>query len=404
MTLRAIHAKPGSGKSAYAVSLIVKQLSDWVRYEREHQERYSRILYTNIPLHIDAINDYLSKELCLKDVDISDYVELLDETFFRTSDGKYREWWSDFPEGAFIVIDEVHHYLPASIKRKKDGGVDYADKFTNYVSMHRHRQHDIILLSQHLDNVSVEVKKQIETVYEILNVKNRIVGVWPLTVPMADIDVVREAWGFPVQLAHIRRGICEARRIIYDKGYEVFIMTPAIFALYRSHTKSDEALDRPSLKLGRIGSIIWICRRHLFRFIFWICVGIGILMAFRNMFTELPGALVQGMLSGVHMEQTSHSSEPVRPEPVQPEPIRPGHTSIPATFPGQTQPEHFDTSLPGKLIDDPVRGFTQNGVITPKGVLRIGDKIIIEGIEEEILTINFQDSTIHFSSGKKYRK
>jgi len=74
----------------------VKQLSDWVRYEREHQERYSRILYTNIPLHIDAINDYLSKELCLKDVDISDYVELLDETFFRTSDGKYREWWSDF--------------------------------------------------------------------------------------------------------------------------------------------------------------------------------------------------------------------------------------------------------------------------------------------------------------------
>jgi len=389
MTLRAIHAKPGSGKSAYAVSLIMKQLSDWVRYEREHHERYSRVLYTNIPLHLEAINAHLSKELCLKDVDISDYIELLDETFFRTSDGKYREWWSDFPEGAFIVIDEVHHYLPASIKRKKDGGVDYADKFTNYVSMHRHRQHDIILLSQHLDNVSVEVKKQIETVYEILNVKNRIVGVFPFTIPMADIDVVREAWGFPVQLAHIRRGICEARRIIYDKGYEVFVMTPAIFALYRSHTKSDEALDRPSLKLGRVGSIVWLCRRHLFRFTFWICVTIGLLMAARNMFTELPGALVQGMLSGVQIES---SSESMVPAPV---------TAAVETHPLDEHPESF---VAGKQANDIITGFTQTGIITPKGVLRIGDKMIFEGVEEEIERISFQDSTVFFLSGKRYRK
>jgi len=218
MTLRAIHGKPGSGKSCFCTSLIVKQLGDWVRYEREQGERYARTFYTNIPLHIEAINDYLSKELCLKEVDVTDYIEVLDDTFFRTEDGKYREWWNDFPEGAFIVIDEVHHYLPASIKRKKDGGIDYVDKFTNYVSMHRHRQHDIILLSQHIDNVTVEVKKQIDTVYEVLNVKNRKIGIWPLQVPMSDVDAVREAWGFPVQLAHIRRGICEARRVIYDKG------------------------------------------------------------------------------------------------------------------------------------------------------------------------------------------
>jgi hypothetical protein len=58
MTLRAIHGKPGSGKSCYCVSLLLKQLADWVRYDREHDEPYERVLYTNIPLHIDAINDY----------------------------------------------------------------------------------------------------------------------------------------------------------------------------------------------------------------------------------------------------------------------------------------------------------------------------------------------------------
>lgn len=150
MTLRAIHGKPGSGKSCYCVSLIVKQLADWVRYDLDHDEPYERVLYTNIPLHIDKINEHLSKELCIKDVDVSEHIEVLDDTFFRDGSGDYREWWNDFPEGAFIIIDEVHHYLPASVKRKK-GGQDYADKFTNYVSMHRHKQHDIILLSQHVD-------------------------------------------------------------------------------------------------------------------------------------------------------------------------------------------------------------------------------------------------------------
>ena len=36
---------------------------------------------------------------------------------------------------------------------------------------------------------------------------------------------------------HIRRGICESRRVIYDKGYQVFILTPTLFALYRFRSK-----------------------------------------------------------------------------------------------------------------------------------------------------------------------
>jgi hypothetical protein len=402
MTLRAIHGKPGSGKSCYCVSLLVKQLSDWVRYDREHDESFGRVLYTNIPLHLDAINEHLAKELCVKEVDVSEHVEVLDDSFFRDDKGDYREWWLDFPEGAFIVIDEVHHYLPASIKRKK-GGQDYADKFTNYVSMHRHRQHDIILLSQHLDNVSPEVKKQIDTVYEVLNVKNRILGVTPFTVPMADVDVVREAWGFPVQMAHIRRGICEARRILYDKGFDVFVMTPTLFALYRSHTKSDEALDRPSLKLGKIGSLFWFARRHGFRLLFWAIVAVSVLMAFKNMFTKLPSALVEGMMAGVNVPAdyspaASRTSTPVFSSP--------GGFPSPAAGLGAADavvPSAVDSVVAGP-IDDKVSGFVKNGIITARGVLRVGDTMRHEGVDEKITKVVFSDSTVFFESGNKYKK
>lgn len=395
MTLRAIQGKPGSGKTCYLVFLLMKLLADWARYKHEHDEPYPRVLYINVPLNIEAMNEYFKKELGF-DVDVSEYIVLLDDSFFRNENGDYREWWEDFPEGAFIVIDEVHHYLPASIKRKK-GGVDYSDKFTNYVSMHRHRQHDIILLSQHIDNVSVEVKKQIDTVYEVLNVKNRTVGIFPFTVQMADVDVVREAWGFPVQMAHIKKGICEARKVIYDKNYDVFILAPALFALYRSHTKSGESLDRPSLKLGKIGSLIWFARRYCFKFVFSICLLVVAVMTARSMFTTLPAALVEGLSGGMDAGVTTDVKTPQNTEfSVSTKPI------VPVTG---KKPHGDPPAAPAAAIsDDVISGFVINGIITPKGVLRVGDKMVFGGIEEKIKRINFMDSRIDFESGNCYKK
>lgn len=392
MTLKAIHGKPGSGKTCYLVFLLMKLLADWAKYGHDHGELYPRVLYTNVPLNIEAVNDYLTKELGFE-VDITEQIVLLDDSFFRNENGDYKEWWEDFPEGAFIVIDEVHHYLPASMKRKK-GGQDYSDKFTNYVSMHRHRQHDIILLSQHIDNVSVEVKKQIDTVYEVLNVKNRTIGIFPFTVQMTDIDAVREAWGFPVQMAHIKKGVCEARKVVYDKNYDVFILVPSLFALYRSHTKSDEALDRPSLKLGRIGSLIWFARRYCFKFIFSVFVIVSGVMIARSMFTTLPVALVNGLSSGLNadaktQQNTDFSAQTVKPAPTSLE--KKHHGDSPAV------------SVPA-ISDDAVSGFIVNGVITSKGVLRVGDKMRRNGAEEIIKRINFMDSRIDFESGNYYKR
>ncbi|GHT19313.1 hypothetical protein FACS1894189_8050 [Planctomycetales bacterium] len=361
---------------------MAKMLSDWARYKLEKGEPYPRTLYTNIPLYVEEVNDYLSREIG-KEVDLSEQIVILEDDFFRDSKGEYRDWWEDFPEKSFQVIDEVHRQLPASVKRKK-GGQDYSDKFMEYVSTHRHRQHDIILLTQHVDNVSVEVKKQIETIYEVLNVKSRTLGIWPFTIPMSDVDVVREAWGFPVQLAHIKRGICESRKVIYDKNYETFVLVPSLFKLYRSHTMSDEALDRPSLKLGKAGSIIWFLRRHLFRLGFWTIAAISCLFAFRNLVTELPGALIGSLV----------------PPPTQSEVSAPSTSNVPTTT---RLPNNLQESVIF-LTDDKILGFVKNGVITERGILRAGDTMISAATEETIQRIFFSKSQITFKSGKTIKK
>jgi hypothetical protein len=47
-------------------------------------------------MNIDTINEALSKELCTE-IDLSDPIELLDDSFFFDKHGECRDWWTDFP-------------------------------------------------------------------------------------------------------------------------------------------------------------------------------------------------------------------------------------------------------------------------------------------------------------------
>ena len=91
MSLKVVHGKPGSGKTCYVVSLLYEMLLDWGRYLLKHDEAYSRKLYTNIPLDVDAINEAASKELGTE-IDFSEQIVILDDSFFR-GNGGYRDWW-----------------------------------------------------------------------------------------------------------------------------------------------------------------------------------------------------------------------------------------------------------------------------------------------------------------------
>jgi zona occludens toxin (predicted ATPase) len=374
MSLNVIHGKPGSGKSCYCVSLLLKLFSDWVRYRVDKGEVFSRVLYTNIPLNIDNINSYLSSELMIDDVDITSNVVLIDDTFFLDD-----EWWEKFPQGAYIVIDEVHHWLPSGYSYKASE-IDTQKKFMNYISTHRHRQHDLIFLTQHIDNVSVEIKKQAEQIFEVCNVKSMKLGFWPFTIPMADIDVVRESFGVPQQFAHIKRGVCEARRVVYDKVAENFVLTKRLFDLYRSHTLSNESLDRPSLNLSRIGSLFWLFRRHFIRLSFWLVVSIGVILSFFSFFRNAPQIMVAAMTSSIASSKESNN---------------------------RSETLDSDKKVEKKEVentDEKVVGFLRAGVITSRGVLKTGDIFRFEGQDEVIQAINFKDKTVFFVSGKKFTK
>jgi hypothetical protein len=365
-------------------------LSDWVDYENKNGVPFERILYTNIPLSVEKINEYLRKETGIKDCDVSKYIELLDDTFFSSRS----DWWEEFENGAMVVIDEVHHYLPASIKRKS-GGQDTADLFMNYVSTHRHRQQDIIFLTQHLNNIAVEIKRMAEVIYEVLNIKNTTVGIWPFKVQMEDIDLVRQSWGMPVQLAHIKRGVCSANTVEYDKQCDQFFLTPALFGLYQSHTLSNESLDRPSLKLGKVGSLIWIIRKYLMRFGVWGAVLIAVFIQGKSFIENLPLILERSLK--FNMQVPAMEVKEVKDNL----PAGNAANNGVAVSSGSIIEVSRGTSA---STDEEVIGFVTNGVITKGGIKRAGDVFMYKGVEETVKNVNLMHGIVFFSSGKKYQK
>ncbi len=384
MGARAIEGKPGSGKSCYAVHLLMILLSDWARYKKTEGKEYPRQLYTNIPLDIESVNKYLSQELGF-DVDLSSQIVLLDDAFFRDENGEFCEWWEKFPEAAYIVIDEFQ-FLLSSTSKKDTAGKDHTEKFMLYISKHRHRQHDILLLSQSIKNISVEARRQLEVIYAVLNIKNTTIGRWPFSLPMADVDIVRESWGLPQQMAHIRRGVCEQEKIVYEKHPEVFVLQPALFRLYKSVTMASEVLDRPSLKLGKLGSIFWLIRRHGMRLLIATAVSVTLLFCFMNFVRNLPTTLVAAL----------------QPKVTENQPVPPKEAEFIVTQSGG------DTAVRAPVVADPVDdgiiGFVRGGVITPRGVLRKGDTMIFQGEKETIQSVQVTKGILYFNSGRKVQK
>jgi hypothetical protein len=414
MSVRVIHGKPGSGKTCYCVSLLMKEFGDWVRFERSHGERFARELFTNIPLNVEAINEFLVRSLLIRDVDVSPYIHSLGADFFtgqfsendyfpdiRNGDKPFSEltdeersyWWYRFPTKSLIVIDEVHHYLPSGRVTGED--LRGQKEFMNYISTHRHREQDLILLTQHVGNISYEIKKQVEVINEVVNIKNAKVGVFPFTIPMADIDVVRSAWGIPQQLAHVKRGVCEASRILYDKDPEIFVLTKELFRLYQSHTLSSESLDRPSLNLTRLGSLFWLFRRHVFRLGLASLICFGIVWGFFTLLYKFPTMLFESLGTS---SVSAAGSPPMSGSPVTvPTSISDRGDSFPSVSVDKI-------TVPPDSSDYQVLGFFRSSVMTNRGVLRVGDVFKLEGNDEIIQSINFKMKTVFFKSGKKVSK
>ncbi len=384
MTVQAITGLPGSGKSCYAMKLMYDKFLDWARYEKKHGRAFERKLYTNIPLRVEAINETASKELG-HEVDLSRQIVPLEESFF-VQDGEPWAWWESFDSGSFVIIDEVQNLLPAQQNSDKNAK-SLRKSFMQYVSMHRHKQQDLIFMSQAIANVSTDIRKMIAVIYDVINIKDTKFGpFWPYQIPMSDIDVVKEAWGFSQQFAHIKRGRQEGGRFVYDKNCEMFLMTPFLFKMYKSHTKSDESTDRPSLKLGKIGSLLWLIRRHGLRIGMATIILSVVLYSGWNTLKAMP-TIVMEVVSGAAPEFSDGNKSASVP------------AAVPATVPVTAAP------LPQTVLqNDTVTGLLKGGVITPRGVLRKGDEFVHEGEKDAISNVDFGRGIIYLESGRKLHR
>lgn len=257
MAISLIIGKPGSGKSYYAVSKIAESMCDWARYEEQEGEHFGRKLYTNLKLDIDAISAYVTVRTG-HDFEAADYIVLVGDEFFYRQEGEKRvpcEWWEQIENRALIVIDEVHQYIPVA----GTGTKNYMQLWTEYIATHRHREQDIILITQHTDTIHKSVLCMAEGAYHVVNVKAKTIPF--LRIPFADLDVVKEAFGCNRQLATVLYGNYLGKSFKAQSEFNI-VLSPAIFALYQSHMLSGGGQDRPSLKLSKIGALFWFARRH----------------------------------------------------------------------------------------------------------------------------------------------
>jgi len=165
MSSHAISGKPGGGKTLYAVKLIVEELV-----------LGSRTVVTNLPLHVDRINEYLQKEYPHKTVDLFRRLRLIDEdqarcfwTYRPMRDGfgwvrieqlTKAQWESgkqpDYSKvedgGVLYVIDEIHNYLNSRSWMTTGQDVLF------YMSQHRKFSDDIIWITQAIGNVDKQFK------------------------------------------------------------------------------------------------------------------------------------------------------------------------------------------------------------------------------------------------------
>jgi zona occludens toxin (predicted ATPase) len=377
--------KPGSGKSYYAVLKIVSLLVDWLQYEHREGVPFGRKIYTNLVLNIPEISKYVSNKVG-RIVDVTDYIFFMNDDFFfeknLSGQNERIEWWKNLPEGAFCIIDEVHHYLGAeSIREDKD----FLESFRNYVSTHRHHKHDHIFITQHTDSIQKSILAMAADAYHIINVKNKVIPL--LNIPFSDLDVVKESFGIKHQYIQILYGNYLSKSF---KKESVFfeLLKPEIYALYKSHTQISEgskAEDRPSLNLSPIGAVLWLVRRHFFNLGFKGFFVIFVLYMFYSFVINFPKIVESAFTTGL---KTETKKEDVT------------NFNVPVAVPVNSLDSVTDFSSPALLSansnDDVICGFLKSAVITKKGIRFIGEKIRVEGVEKIIDSVDFRNGKVFY--------
>jgi hypothetical protein len=402
--LTIIAGKPGSGKTYHMMSLLTDQLTDWARYENKHGQPFDSTVQTNIVINMDGINETISKRIG-KEVDVSGYINYCDEKFFHDESCIY--WWNKFPPKSLIVIDEVHQYLGKSFEY---GSIDVETELINFLSTHRHGQQELFFLTQHIDQFASQILGIADTLLEIVNVKSLHLP-FPISVPMADIDEVKRAFGIRTQYYQANVGNFRGKAVKWSGSTSRHLMSEEIYRVYKSHTKSNESSDRPSLDMSPIEALVWFARRHAWHLVPKIGGVVVSPFVIYGIMSGAPSVLSAAVVKPKveSTQKTEQKNEVSVTQEKQVEAVPSLSSSVvspvasPSPVPGSSVPGTGIFGIGGK--SEPL--VTEIVALYPDGVLlsngkkyRVGETFIFEGQEEILRCVNVVCGKVCFESGK----
>ena len=416
MSLQIVAGKPGSGKSYHTVTMLLQHLEDWASYERKEDQPFDRVLYTNLPLQVESINEYHTKKSG-EETDIGHYIKPIDENVrrqFIENAGKFP--LAVLPQNAMIVIDEVQKMFGSEMDTDSKNK-QFQTAFRNYISQHRHYGHDLIFITQHTDNISRQILAMAEKLYQVENMKHHGLP-FPINIPFSDLDVVKEAFGVKSQFYRVSVGKYQGRRVKFDGETTSHLMLQDVFACYNSHTLSDVTSDRPSLNLSKAGALLWLAKKHAWHLSVKLLIAVFVGYWAINIISQFPNILTNTLIASLKpADTTTTSPASERMEYVTVpnfEPPYPAEDSMPIPPPsfgvdeaiisvvGCGNPEcTHDHSLPPLKPNEKITAVFPLGVITDNGRRRIGQPVSIEGTEEIIKNINVRRGVVIFESGKE---
>lgn len=215
MAINGISGRPGSGKSYEAV---IRQIMPALQAGRK--------VVTNIPLNVEWFCTYIGEHCRDLIVQIDGgFHNYGGKRYFSDAEHflRYQEWRNDKNQGVLFVVDECHlsmrRLVATELKpEERQALLQQQKELKEYLSMHRHYGHDVILLTQNFRKVDRDIVDMIQTCY--FTTKLSFLG-------KDDEYVCKVADG-------VTRNIVTTHRREYDKKY---------FGAYQSHTKSEGSVQ-----------------------------------------------------------------------------------------------------------------------------------------------------------------
>lgn len=297
--INGLSGRPGSGKSYEAVvTHILPALQQ------------GRKIVTNIPLNIEWFVSVLGEP-------VKELIVLIDGGFHNYGGTRYfssaadfltyQDWRNDKNQGVYFFVDECHLSMGKIIASEltpdeKQSRLSQRKELKEYLSMHRHYGHDLLLLTQNFRKVDPDIKDMVSTCY--FTTKLSFLG-------QDHKYVCKVADG-------VTRNIVAKHEREYQKKY---------FSAYKSHTKSEGSVQEA--KTADIKP--WW--QH--KFIIW-----GSLLML--LFIFLVNKTINDLSDGADKRKAAiEKGKNAFSTPVQSSPVLPVQTTLPVS-PGQTTPQTTD--------------------------------------------------------------